>query len=74
MFGFITVIKGAVVPEHQHHHEQWTHLIEGEMELTINGETQVLLPGIAAHIPSMSLILQKQYRMQTHRLLLPGKR
>ncbi|MGI8582904.1 MAG: cupin domain-containing protein [Chitinophagaceae bacterium] len=52
MFGYITVIKGAVVPEHQHHHEQWTHLIEGELEFKINGEIQILLPGMAAHIPS----------------------
>jgi quercetin dioxygenase-like cupin family protein len=52
MFGYITIIKGAVVPEHQHHHEQWTHLIEGELEFTINGEIQILLPGMAAHIPS----------------------
>ncbi len=52
MFGYITVIKDAIVPEHQHHHEQWTHLIEGELEFTINGEIQILLPGMAAHIPS----------------------
>lgn len=50
-FGYITLIKGTVVPEHHHIHEQWTHVLEGEMEFTINGETQVLLPGMAAHMP-----------------------
>ena len=52
MFGYITLAKGTVVPEHQHHHEQWTHLLEGELEFTINGETEILRPGIAAYIPS----------------------
>ena len=52
MFGYITIVKDAIVPEHQHHHEQWTHLIEGGLEFTINGEIQILLPGMAAYIPS----------------------
>lgn len=52
MFGYITVDKDNIVPEHKHHHEQWTHLLEGELEFTINGETQILLPGMAAQIPS----------------------
>ncbi len=52
MFGYITVDKDTIVPEHKHHHEQWTHLLEGEFEFTINGETQILLPGMAAQIPS----------------------
>ena len=51
-FGHIIVEKGITVPMHSHPHEQWTHILEGEMEFTINGETQILLPGMAAHIPS----------------------
>lgn len=52
MFGSLTIDKGTIVPEHQHHHEQWTILIEGEFEFTLNGEIQILLPGMVAHIPS----------------------
>ena len=52
MFGYLTITKDTVVPEHQHYHEQWTHMIEGEFEFTINGDTQILLPGMVAHIPS----------------------
>lgn len=51
-FGHITMEEGAVLPEHQHVHEQWTHLIEGKMELTVDGITSVLEPGISAYIPS----------------------
>ncbi len=51
MFGHITLSKGAIVKEHQHVHEQWTHVLEGQMEFTINGETKVLTKGMAAHMP-----------------------
>jgi quercetin dioxygenase-like cupin family protein len=51
-FGQIIVDKGTVLPEHKHPHEQWTLLIEGELEFTVNGETQILYPGMAAYIPS----------------------
>lgn len=51
-FGHIEIKKDAIVPEHHHPHEQWTHLLEGELEFTIDGVTQVLLPGMAAYMPS----------------------
>ena len=31
---------GSMLPEHQHEHEQVTNVIEGELEMTINGETK----------------------------------
>lgn len=43
---------GTVLPEHHHPHEQWTHVISGELELTVGGETQLMLPGHTAWIPS----------------------
>ena len=46
--------KGAVIPLHSHPHEQVTTLIEGELELTVDGETQLLKPGSGAIIPSGS--------------------
>jgi quercetin dioxygenase-like cupin family protein len=50
-FGHIILDEGAVVAEHSHIHEQWTHVIEGEMQFTINGETQVLSHGMTAYMP-----------------------
>src|SRR5687767_584158 len=51
-FAHITLQKGAIVAEHHHIHEQWTHVIEGEMEFVIGGEKRLLRPGMAAFIPS----------------------
>ncbi|HZV69160.1 MAG TPA: cupin domain-containing protein [Saprospiraceae bacterium] len=51
-FGHIILEKGAIVGEHHHIHEQWTHVLEGELEFTLGGETQIMTPGITAHIPS----------------------
>jgi quercetin dioxygenase-like cupin family protein len=51
-FGHVFLDEGAVVGEHSHPHEQWTHVLEGEMEFTCNGETKVLTPGMAAFMPS----------------------
>ncbi|MEJ2413148.1 MAG: cupin domain-containing protein [Anaerolineales bacterium] len=45
------VEAGAELPEHSHPQEQIANVLEGEFELTIDGETQVLLPGQAAYIP-----------------------
>jgi len=50
--GHVTVEEGAVLPEHHHVHEQWTHVIDGQLEFTINGETQILSSGVTAHVPS----------------------
>ena len=60
MVGYKTVDKDTIVPEHKHHHEQWTHLLEGEFEFTINGERQILLPGMAAQIPSNTLYAARE--------------
>ena len=50
--GYITVKKGAILPEHSHVHEQITHLVSGEFEMTIDGKTQILKAGIVTIIPS----------------------
>ena len=41
----VRLAAGATVPEHAHHHEQVSNVIEGELELTLDGETHVLTPG-----------------------------
>ncbi|MGB3775878.1 MAG: cupin domain-containing protein [Leeuwenhoekiella sp.] len=42
---FWEVDKGAKVPEHNHMNEQVMHVIEGEFEFTLEGETKVYHPG-----------------------------
>jgi quercetin dioxygenase-like cupin family protein len=49
---FIEVAAGRVVKHHQHFHEQYTFVLDGKFELTVNGEPQVLDPGMYALIPS----------------------
>ena len=51
-WAFWTVEKGAVVPEHQHHHEQMMHVLEGKFEFTLAGETTVYTKGAVVLIPS----------------------
>jgi len=43
--------KGAVIPEHAHPHEQVANVIEGEFELTVDGDTQRMGPGHVAEVP-----------------------
>ena len=45
------VDPGAELPEHAHPQEQITNVLEGEFELTVDGETRVLKPGQAVVIP-----------------------
>ena len=46
-----TIAAGATLPEHAHLHEQVSHVLAGEFELTIGGETQRLGPGMVAVVP-----------------------
>ncbi|MFH4964948.1 cupin domain-containing protein [Gaetbulibacter sp. M235] len=50
--GFVDIKKGAILPAHSHFHEQTTQVTEGKLEMTINGVTQILEPGIITLIPS----------------------
>ncbi len=36
---------GAILPEHQHPHEQVTNILEGELEMTVNGQTRLCKAG-----------------------------
>jgi quercetin dioxygenase-like cupin family protein len=51
-FAFWHIAAGSLLPEHQHPHEQVAILLEGRFELTIDGETSVLVPGTVAVIAS----------------------
>ena len=46
-----TVEKGAKMPLHSHLHEQVAHVLKGRFELTVDGVTQILEPGMVAVIP-----------------------
>lgn len=49
---FWEIEEGAILPEHSHIHEQSTQVIEGKLEMFIDGVTTVLEPGMIANIPS----------------------
>lgn len=48
---FVDCTAGAAFPEHQHPHEQTVIVLEGEMELVVNGEAHRLTPGMVCTIP-----------------------
>jgi quercetin dioxygenase-like cupin family protein len=43
---------GSELPEHAHVHEQLSYVLEGEFEMTVNGETQICRAGGTVSIPS----------------------
>lgn len=49
---FWEIEEGSILPEHSHIHEQSTQVIEGKLEMLIDGVTTVLNPGMIANIPS----------------------
>lgn len=54
--GTITLVywnveEGAVMPLHQHIHEQIAHVLKGCFQLTVGEETRILEPGTVAVIP-----------------------
>ena len=49
---YFTIAAGSTLPEHKHIHEQVSNILEGEFEMTIDGETMILKPGTVAVIPS----------------------
>ena len=51
---FWEVEKDAVVPKHHHVHEQIMHVIKGEFEFTLDGDTKIYYPGDIVPIPSMT--------------------
>jgi quercetin dioxygenase-like cupin family protein len=53
MMSFVVFdFAGAMVPTHQHPHEQMGMGLEGEFELTIGDETRTIRPGDSYLIPS----------------------
>jgi quercetin dioxygenase-like cupin family protein len=46
----VTLEEDAILPEHHHPQEQWTNVIEGQLEMTIDGKTSVLEKGMVAKL------------------------
>ena len=49
---FWEIQEGSLLPEHAHIHEQTSQVIEGKLEMLIDGVTTVLEAGMIANIPS----------------------
>jgi quercetin dioxygenase-like cupin family protein len=51
-FAQVTLEPGAQAARHQHPHEQWTYILEGEMIFELDGEERILTSGMGVLIPS----------------------
>jgi quercetin dioxygenase-like cupin family protein len=51
-YGCVNLEEGVVVPLHSHPHEQWTYILEGQMEFSLDGDKRLLTTGMGAFIPS----------------------
>lgn len=51
-FAHYDFLSGASIHEHFHVQEEVYEVIEGELEVTIDGEAQIARPGIVAIVPS----------------------
>ena len=50
-FAYWNIAQDSRLPEHAHPHEQVASVIEGQFEMTVDGETKVLGPGSVVIIP-----------------------
>jgi quercetin dioxygenase-like cupin family protein len=55
----VDIKNGSVLPEHHHVHEQITFILEGELEMTIGGKTNLLTAGtvhvILSNVPHSAI-------------------
>jgi quercetin dioxygenase-like cupin family protein len=51
-FAHYDFVRGASIHEHFHPQEEVYEVIEGELEVTIDGVAQVARPGLVAIVPS----------------------
>jgi quercetin dioxygenase-like cupin family protein len=50
--GYVILEKGSIVPLHQHQQEQITFVLEGQLDMVIDGKPYSLTPGFYHIIPS----------------------
>jgi len=48
---FVQIAAGSLLPEHHHTNEQVVCVIEGELELTVDGKPHSLVPGKVMVLP-----------------------
>ena len=51
-FAHYDFVRGSSIHEHFHPQEEVYEVVEGELEITINGVTEVARPGMVAIVPS----------------------
>ena len=51
-FAHYEFVRGASIHEHFHPQEEVYEVIEGELEITIDGAAQIARPGVVAIVPS----------------------
>ena len=51
-FGFVELEKGSIVPLHHHVHEQITYILEGQLDMLIDGIECPMTAGMYHVIPS----------------------
>jgi quercetin dioxygenase-like cupin family protein len=51
-FAHYDFAQGASIHEHSHPEEEVYEVIEGELEVTVGGVTQIARPGVVAIVPS----------------------
>jgi|SRR5271156_1480493 len=54
-FGHYSFAAGSSIHEHDHPNEEVWHVIEGQLEVTIDGKKQVAGPGFVALVPPNTL-------------------
>ncbi len=54
-FAHWSFTAGAEVHEHEHPQEEVWHVLEGELEITLAGETAIVRPGVVAIVPPDTL-------------------
>lgn len=50
--GLVEIKAGSILPMHQHPHEQITYILEGQLDMTIDGKECQLTAGMYYVIPS----------------------
>ena len=51
-FGYVELLEGSIVPMHQHVQEQVTYILEGTLDMIIDGQPCLLTAGMYHVIPS----------------------
>lgn len=54
-FAYWDIVAGSLVPQHSHVHEQVVNMLEGKLELNVDGKTHLLEPGQVLVIPSQAI-------------------